>query len=37
MEDTMLIQLTDKKAVKLLRDLEELGLIKILEENISPE
>lgn len=32
--DTMLIQLTNQKAVGLLRELEELHLIKVLEENI---
>lgn len=31
----MLIELTNKKAVKLLRDLEELKLIKVLKENIA--
>lgn len=35
MENTMLIELTNKKAVKLLRDLEELKLIKVLKENIA--
>ncbi len=34
--DTMLIQLTNQKAVKLLRELEELHLIKVLKENIVP-
>ncbi|MVN21711.1 hypothetical protein [Mucilaginibacter arboris] len=31
--DTMLIQLTNQKAAGLLRELEELNLIKVLEEN----
>ena len=35
MENTMLIQLTNRKALKLLRDLEELQLIKVLKENIT--
>jgi hypothetical protein len=35
MGDTMLIQLTDKKAAKLMHTLQELNIIKILEENIS--
>ena len=35
MEDTMLIQLTNKKAIKLLYDMEELHLIKVLKENIA--
>lgn len=35
MEGTILIQLNDKKAVKLLHDLEDLNLIKILKENIK--
>ena len=33
--DTMLIQLTHQKAAGLLRELEELHLIKVLKENIS--
>jgi len=33
--DTMLIQFTNQKAVKLLHDLEELQLIKVLEENFD--
>jgi hypothetical protein len=33
--DTMLIQLTNQKAAGLLHELEELHLIKVLEENIS--
>ena len=35
MEGTILIQLNDKKAVKLLHDLEDLNLIKILKENVK--
>jgi hypothetical protein len=35
MEDTMLIQLTNKKAFKLLYDMEELELIKVLKKNIA--
>ena len=35
MEDTILIQLTNKKAIRLLHDMEELDLIKVLKENIS--
>jgi hypothetical protein len=34
MEDTMLIQLTNKKAAGLLHEMEDLELIKVLEENI---
>jgi hypothetical protein len=34
MEDTMLIQLTNKKAVGLLHEMEDLELIKVLQENI---
>ena len=33
--DTMLIQLTNQRAVKLLHELEELNLIKVLKENID--
>ncbi|MCE7042993.1 hypothetical protein [Dyadobacter sp. CY312] len=33
--DTMLIQLTNQKAVRLLHELEELNLIKVLKENID--
>ena len=36
MENTLLIQLTNRKAVGLLRQLEALNLIKLLKENISP-
>lgn len=34
MNNTMLIQLTNQKAAKLLYDLEQLNLIKVLKENI---
>lgn len=33
----MVIQLTNQKAVGLLRELEELNLIKVLKENIKPD
>jgi hypothetical protein len=36
MDNTMLIQLTNQKAVGLLHELEELRLIKVLKENIGP-
>jgi hypothetical protein len=36
MNNTILIQLTNQKAVGLLHQLEELQLIKILKENIEP-
>jgi hypothetical protein len=36
MESTMLIQLTNEKAIGLLHELEELHLIKVLKENIVP-
>jgi hypothetical protein len=36
MENTMLIQLTNEKAIGLLHELEELQLIKVLKENIAP-
>jgi hypothetical protein len=36
MENTMLIQLTNQKAARLIRELEELHLIKVLKENIEP-
>jgi hypothetical protein len=35
MEDTMLIQLTNKKAARLLHDMQDLELIKVLQENIA--
>ncbi len=34
--DTLVIQLTHHKALKLLLDLEELRLIKVLKKNIQP-
>jgi len=34
MNNTMLIQLTDHKVIKILHELEELHLIKVLNENI---
>ena len=34
MDNTMLIQLTNRKALKLLRDLEDLKIIKVLKENV---
>ncbi len=34
--DTMLIQLTNQKAAGLLRELEELHIIKVLKENATP-
>jgi hypothetical protein len=36
MKNTMVIQLTNQKAVGLLHELEELHLIKVLKENIGP-
>lgn len=36
MENTMVIQLTNKKALGLLHELEELHLIKVLKENLQP-
>jgi hypothetical protein len=36
MENTMVIQLTNQKAIRLLHELEELNLIKVLKENIEP-
>ena len=35
MDNTMLIQLTNQKAVGLLHELEELHLIKVLKENFT--
>lgn len=34
--ETMLIQVTNHKAVGLLHELEELHLIKVLKENVAP-
>jgi hypothetical protein len=36
MDNTMTIQITNPKAVRLLHELEELHLIKVLRENIVP-
>jgi hypothetical protein len=36
MENTMLIQITNQKAIGLLHELEELDLIKVLKENYVP-
>ncbi len=36
MENTMLIEVTNQKAIGLLRELEELHLIKVLQENFTP-
>ena len=36
MENTILIQLTNQKALKLIYELEELHLIKVLKKEISP-
>lgn len=36
MENTILIQLTNQKAIGILRELEELMLIKVIEENFEP-
>ena len=35
MESTILIKLTNNKAIKLLRDMEELDLISVLDENFE--
>lgn len=35
--DTILIQLTNQKALRLLNELEELHLIKVLKRNIASE
>jgi hypothetical protein len=36
MEQTMLIKLTDQKAISLLHDMEEQHLIEVLNENVVP-
>ncbi|HPM02512.1 MAG TPA: hypothetical protein PK816_10195 [Candidatus Cloacimonadota bacterium] len=36
MKNTILIQLTNQKAIGILHELEELRLIKVLKENIEP-
>lgn len=37
MDNTMLIQITNQKAVGLLHELQELHLIKVLKENFTPD
>ena len=37
MKHTMIIQLTNQKAARLLHELEELHLIKVLKENFEPD
>jgi hypothetical protein len=36
MDNTMLIQVTNQKAVGLLHELQELHLIKVIKENFTP-
>jgi hypothetical protein len=36
MENTMLIQVTNQKAIGLIHELEELNLIKVLREDMAP-
>lgn len=36
MENTILIQITNRKALGILHELEELKLIKVLKDNIEP-
>ena len=36
MDNTMLIQITNQKAIGLLHELQELHLIKVLNENFTP-
>ncbi|TAF96457.1 MAG: hypothetical protein EAZ14_08755 [Runella slithyformis] len=36
MNSTMLIEVTNQKVIGLLRELEELSLIKVLKSNIAP-
>ncbi|MVM41087.1 hypothetical protein GO730_30895 [Spirosoma sp. HMF3257] len=36
MENTLLIEVTNQKAIRLLYELEELNLIKVLTKNIAP-
>ena len=36
MDNTMLIQLTNQKALGILHELEELKLIKVLKDNVTP-
>ncbi|HFC00996.1 MAG TPA: hypothetical protein ENJ53_09355 [Phaeodactylibacter sp.] len=35
--DTLIIQLTHQKALKILLDLEELSLIRVLKKNVRPQ
>ncbi len=35
MENTMLIQVTNSKVIKLLHDLEDLNLIKVIKQNFN--
>ncbi|MBX2898043.1 MAG: hypothetical protein KF775_00235 [Cyclobacteriaceae bacterium] len=37
MDNTMLIQITNQKAIGLLHELEQLHLIKVLKKNIVPK
>jgi hypothetical protein len=36
MDNTMLIQITNQKAIGLIHELEELHLIKVIKENFTP-
>lgn len=36
MDNTMLIQITNQKAIRLLQELEESHMIKVLKQNIAP-
>lgn len=36
MDNTVLIQLTNQKALGILHELEELKLIKVLQDNVTP-
>jgi hypothetical protein len=36
MDNTMLIQVTNQKAIGLIHELEELHLIKVIKENFTP-
>lgn len=36
MDNTMLMQVTNQKALRLLHELEELNLIKVLKEKLAP-
>lgn len=37
MQDTLLIQVTNKKAIQLLHDMEALDLIKVVKENATSD